>query len=162
LIAGAIGFGLLVILFYLGRHPFVIPVFFDFRIILFALVLVFSLREFREFHNEGLLAFAQAMMGSFLLTFFYGLASSFLLYVYLNFDQAFITSFIDLTLEQAKSYPPEDIERMGRATFEEGLKSIRGADAAYLAKRYFFQSFVISFFISIIISVILRRQPKTL
>ena len=162
LIAGAIGFALLVILYYLGRHPFVIPVFFDFRIILFALVLVFSLREFREFHNEGLLSFAQGMMGSFVLTFCFALVSSLLLFAFVSWNQEFLSSFIELTLEQAKSYPAEDVERMGRETFEQGLKAIREADAAYLAERYFFQSFIISFFISIIISVILRRQPQTL
>ena len=51
LAAGVIGFALLVILYYVGRHPFVIPVFFDFRMILFALILVFSLRDFREFQT---------------------------------------------------------------------------------------------------------------
>ncbi len=161
LLAGVLGFALLIILFYAGRHPFVIPVFFDFRILLFALVLVFSLRDYREFHNEGLLSFAQGMVGSFVLTFAYALVSSILLFAFVSWSQEFLSSFIELTLEQAKSYPAEDIERMGKATFEEGLKSIRDANAAYLAKRYFFQSFIISFFISIIISVILRRQPKT-
>jgi hypothetical protein len=160
LIAGTIGFALLVGLYYLGRHPFVIPVFFDFRIILFSLVLVFSLREFRDFHNEGLLSFAQGMMGSFILTFCYALVSSVLLFAFVSWSSDFLSSFIELTLEQAKSYPAEDIERMGRQTFEQGLKDIQNADAAYLAERYFFQSFIISFFISIIISVILRRQPK--
>ena len=160
LAAGVIGFTLLVILYYVGRHPFVIPVFFDFRIILFALILVFSLRDFREFHNEGILYFWQGMMGSFALTFFFALVSSTLLFVFASWEKEFVSSFIELTLEQAKSYPAEDIERMGKATFEAGLKSIRDADALYLAKRYFFQSFIISFFISIIISVILRRQPK--
>jgi hypothetical protein len=162
LMAGVLGFALLVILYYAGRHPFVIPVFFDFRILLFALVLVFSLRDYREFHNEGLLSFAQGMVGSFVLTFAYALVSSILLFAFVSWNAEFLSSFIELTLKQAKSYPVEDIERMGKETFEQGLKAIQEADAAYLAKRYFFQSFIISFFISIIISVILRRQPKTL
>ena len=161
LVAGVLGFALLAILYYAGRHPFVIPVFFDFRILLFALVLVFSLRDFREFHNEGLLSFAQGMVGSFVLTFAYALVSSILLFAFVSWNAEFLSSFIELTLEQAKSYPAEDIERMGKETFEQGLKAIRETDAAYLAKRYFFQSFIISFFISIIISVILRRQPIT-
>jgi hypothetical protein len=162
LLAGVIGALLLIILYYLGRHPFVIPVFFDFRIILFALLLVFSLREFRDFQNQGILYFWQGMIGSFVLTFCYALVSSVLLFFFVSWNKEFLSSFIELTLEQAKSYPAEDIERMGKDTFEQGLKAIREADAAYLAKRYFFQSFIISFFISIIISVILRRQPKTL
>ncbi len=159
LISGVIGFALLVVLYYLGRHPFVIPVFFDFRIILFSLVLVFSLREFRELNNEGILYFWQGMVGSFVLTLCYALVSSVLLYAFASWNTEFVSSFIELTLEQAKSYPAEDIDRMGRETFEQGLKAIRDADAGYLANRYFFQSFIISFFISIIISVILRRQP---
>ncbi len=162
LIAGLLGFALLVILYYLGRHPFVIPVFFDFRMILFALMAVFTLREFRDFYNEGILYFWQGMTGTFILTFFFALLSSLFLYVFASWEKNFVASFIELTLQQAKSYPAEDIERMGKATFEQGLKDIQGADALYLAKRYFFQSFIISFFISIIISVILRRQPKTL
>ena len=162
LLAGILGFALLVILYYLGRHPFVIPVFFDFRMILFALMAVFTLREFRDFNNEGILYFWQGMMGTFVLTFIFALVAASLLFVFASLENNFVASFIELTLQQAKSYPVEDIERMGKATFEQGLKDIQGADALYLAERYFFQSFIISFFISIIISVILRRQPKTL
>jgi hypothetical protein len=161
IIAGITGFILLIALYFMNWHPFLVPVFFDFRIVLFSVFVVFSLRELREYYFEGILFFWQGMIASFLLTVVFATIVSVLLLLFTYWKPEFVTSFISLSLEQVQTYTPEDIERIGKQNFELGIKSLKEADGVFMAKRYFFQCFIISFFISIIISVILRRQPKT-
>ena len=162
IIGGVAGFVCLIALYYMNWHPFLVPVFFDFRIVLFSVFVVFSLRELREYFFEGLLFFWQGMIASFLFTFVFATIVSVLLLILTYLQPEFVTSFINLSLEQVKTYTTEDISRIGKENFELGIKSLQEADGVFMAKRYFFQCFIISFFISIIISVILRRQPKTL
>lgn len=162
LLGGVLGFGLLLVMYYLGKHPFLTSIFFDFRILLFSVFMYFSLREVRDYDQQGELFFWQGMIGCFLFTFAFAVVSACLLYGFAIWQTEFVSSFIQLSLEQARTFSPEDIERIGRTTYEQGLTALQSADAYYMASRYFFQSFILSFFISIIISVILRRQPKTL
>jgi len=137
-----------------------VPVFFDFRVVLLSVFIVFSLRELREYYFNGLIFFWQGMIASFLFTVVYAIIVSGLLLFFTYWQPDFVNSFINLSLEQVQTYTPEDIERIGKQNFELGIKSLKQADGAFMASRYFFQCFIISFFISTIISVILRRQPS--
>lgn len=162
LIAGVAGFVFLIALYFMGWHPFLVPVFFDFRIVLFCVFIVFCLRELREYYFGGLLFFWQGMIASFLLTFVFATIVSVSMLLFTYWKPEFVTSFINLALDQVKTYTEQDIAQMGKETYEAGITSLKQADGAFMARRYFFQSFILSFFISIIISVILRRQPQTL
>lgn len=161
LATGALGFVLLLVLYYTNHHPFVIPVFVDFRIVLFAIVFVFALKELRDYYFQGILQFWQGMVGTFLITLVFGVIASSALYLFAVNTPEFVQSYINLSLEQVKAFSDEDIDRIGRDVYNAGIESLKQADAYFLASRYFVQSFIISFFLSIIISVILRRQPKT-
>jgi hypothetical protein len=162
LIASAVGFGILLSLYYWNKHPFLIPVFFDFRIVIFAVFGVFILRELRDFYFEGLLFFWQGMIACFIFTFVFATLVSLALLLFTYLQPEFVRSYINLSMEQVKLYSPEDIKQIGKEVFEQGIKSIQDANGAFMARRYFSQCFILSFLISIIISVILRRQPKTL
>lgn len=159
LVSGVLGFLILVVLYYTGHHPFLILVFFDYRIILFAIVFVFALREVRDYYQGGILHFWQGMIGCLMITLFFSAIASGALYLFASAVPQFVTSYIDLSMVQVKAFTPEDIERIGKDVYEASIKSLQAADASFLASRYFAQSLIISFFISIIISVILRRQP---
>ncbi len=161
-IAGLIGFALLVSLYYMDRHPQQISIQFDFRIVMFIVFLIFILRELREYYFDGLLFFWQGMSASFIFTFVFALVASTLLLVFTYLKPEYITSYIQLALAEVKTYPEEYIKEIGKANFDEGVKNIQLIGGGYLAKRYFFTSFFYSFLISIVISVILRRQPKSL
>jgi hypothetical protein len=76
-------------------------------------------------------------------------------------EPEFVSDYVAQFLEQAKAFPPEVIERIGKEVFERNLATLPETTAFDLAFLYFYQCFVISLFISIIISVILRRQPQT-
>src|SRR5258708_3429199 len=80
LIGGVLGFVLLIILYYIDRHPFLIPVFFDFRVALFAVFLFFTLKELRDYFFGGLLFFWQGMIASGLFVIIFAIIASLLMW----------------------------------------------------------------------------------
>lgn len=161
LVMGLVGFILLMILYYTGNHPFLIPVFLDYRIVLFAIIFSFALKEIRDYYHGGILHFWQGMISCLLMTVLFSLVASTGIYLFAKYNPAFVESYIRLSMVQVKEFPETEIERIGRDVYEAGIAALKQANAYFLATRYLSQSFIISFFISIIISVILRRQPKT-
>ncbi len=159
-VAGILGFGLLLGLYYMGKHPFLILPFFDFRIILLGVFIFFGLKEFREFHQAGILYFWQGMIGSFVLTAVFAAVASLLILLFGIWNETFVQSYIAQFTEQASQYPPDLVEQIGKENLERNLKELQATTIADMVKTYFVQSFIISFFISIILSVVLRRQPK--
>jgi len=127
-IAGVLAFILLIVLYHLGPHPLLTSPFLDFRILLFGIFVFFTLKEFRDFNNNGVLHFSQAMFGG-----------------------------LSVVL---KSFPKEDISRIGKEIYERNLAALPATNVFDLIQTYFMQGIVIGFFVNIILSVILRRQPK--
>jgi len=159
-IGGVIAFIQLLAFFYMNRHPFLIPVFFDFRIILFAVLLFFCLKELRGFYFQGLLFFWQGMIASLLFTIVFATIASSFLWLFCLFEPRFVAEYIELAISQIRTFPAEVIERIGKEVYERNLAALPATNAFDLVSLYFVQSFGISFFISIIVSVVLRQQPK--
>lgn len=160
LMAGIMGFGLLLGLYYLGRHPFLIEIFFDFRIFMLGIFIFFSLKEFREDHQDGILYFWQGMIGSFVLTAIFSAVAAFLIYIFGSWNTGFVQTYIVQLTERLSQLPAETIEQIGKEEVDRNLNAIQATTIGDMATTYFVQSFIISFFISIILSVVLRRQPK--
>ncbi len=161
LIAGFLGALLVIGLYYIDRHPFLVNVFFDFRIFLFGIFIFFSLKEFRDYYQEGTLYFWQGMIASFIFISVYALLASSLIWIFANYEQRFVSSFIDLFREQVKALSEEDVRQIGKDQIERNLKALDATNAFWMAFNYFKQCYWIGLVLSIIISVILRRQPKT-
>ena len=161
LIAAVLGFVLLIALYYMGRHPFLFPIYFDFRIILLSVFITMTLKEFRDDYQEGNLYFGLAMMGAFLITFTFAVVASLLIWLFSLIAPDFVTTYIKMATEQMKLIEPEVVEQLGKDEFDRNLSKLPHTLGIDLAMDYFGKTFIISFFISIIISVILRRQPKT-
>jgi hypothetical protein len=160
-VSGVLAFILLIISYYLGRHPMLISPLLDFRILLFGIFTFFALREFRDLVQAGMLSFAQGMLGALIVVFISSLIASFALIGFAMWENDFVNMFIVQRMEYLKTFPKEDIERIGKEIYESNLKSLPSTNSMELAKVYFIQGSVIGFFVSIIISVILRQQPKT-
>lgn len=160
-IAGVLGFLLLLALYYMGKHPFLFPIYFDFRLILLSVFIVMTLKEFRDDYQDGILYFGQAMISSFLFTLVFALGVSFLIWAFCLWVPEFLTSYIQIATEQLKSIEPAVIDQLGKDAYERNLNKLPATEGSDLAVDYFVKTFIISLFISIIISVILRRQPKT-
>ena len=161
LIAGTLGAVLNIVLYYFGRHPFLIPVYFDYRILLMGIFVFFTLKEFRDNYQEGILYFWQGLIGSFLFITVFGFSASALLWIFGLIVPQFVQDYISLTTDILKAWPADEIERLGKEVFERNLQQLPATNAFDLAVLYFMQCYVLGFFLSIILSVILRRQPKS-
>lgn len=161
LIAGVLAFSLLVALYYMGKHPFLFPIYFDFRLILLSVFIVMTLKEFRDDCQEGILYFGQAMISAFLFTLVFALVASLLIWAFCFVVPEFLSNYIQTATDQLKSIQPAIIEQLGKDAYERNLNKLPATNGSDLAIDYFGKTFIISLFISIIISVILRRQPKT-
>jgi Protein of unknown function (DUF4199) len=160
LIAGVLGFAILLALYAIGKHPMLFQLFFDFRIILFSVFLSLTLKEIRDTFQEGVIYFWQGMIACFAFTIVFALITSALIWLFCYLYKPFLSTYIQLAVEQMKAIPADAIQQIGKELYESNLKAMPATNGYTLAKHYFWQSFIISFFISIIISVILRRQPK--
>lgn len=160
LLAAGFGFVFFITLYFIGKHPFLVPVFFDFRIILLGFAIFFALRELRERHYGGLLFFWQGMLASLLLTLIFALLTGAAIWVFAGVYPEFLSQYVQLFREQVATFPADVVEKIGKENLERNLKAIADTHAFDLATLYAWQSLLISFFVSIILTVILRRQPK--
>jgi hypothetical protein len=159
-IGGLVGFVLVIILYYIGRHPLLINPAFDFRFAVFVVFMYFILKELRDDHFGGLLFFWQGLAATGIFVIVYGIVVSVLIWIFAKNVPGFVTEYIELVTNQLKSYPPETIEQIGKERFAEGLEQLKFTTGGDLAGIYFRNGLFIGFFVGIILSVILRRQPQ--
>ncbi|MEO8471413.1 MAG: DUF4199 domain-containing protein [Chryseolinea sp.] len=161
LIGGAIAFLLLLIMYYLGRHPLLVSPFIDFRILLFGIFIYFALREFRDYDQEGVLYFSQAMLGGFTVIFILSVVASALLLIFGTFVKGFVVEYVEQVIVYVKGFSEDDIKTIGKDVYDRNLAALPATNISTLAITYFIHGLVIGFFVNIILSAILRRQPKT-
>lgn len=161
IIGGALAFILAMILFYMGRHPLVISPYLDFRILLFGIFVFFALKEFRDYDQNGVLYFAQAMFGGFVAIFVLSLVSSALLWIFGSIEGDFVREYVEQVTKYIRSFSKEDIDRLGKDVYERNLNALPSTNMSMLAVTYFIHGLVIGFFVNIVLAVVVRRQPKT-
>lgn len=160
IISGVLGAVLMVILYFMGKHPFLFPIYFDFRLVLMTVFLVITLKEYRDYHQQGTLYFSQGMVICLLFTIVFALIASLLIGLFGFIFPAFLSDYISMATVQLRGIGPEMVEQIGKEAYEKGISQLPGTQMSDLMIDYFIKSFIISFFASIIISVILRKQPK--
>jgi hypothetical protein len=121
-IAGVLGFVLAVLLYFMNRHPFLFPVYFDFRIAVLGVFLVMTLKELRDTDAQGSLSFAQGMVSSFLLTATFATIASGSLLLFGWAVPEFVTSYISLASGQMKAIEEAMIRQFGKALYEQSLR----------------------------------------
>lgn len=159
-IAGVLGGGLAIGLYYFGPHPFMIQPYADFRILLFGVFIFFTLKELREIHFNGVLYFSQALLASFVFLVVFALIGSTLIGSFAALNEKFLTDYIGQKSSELRNLPADIIEKIGKEYYDRNLATLPSTNSFDLATIYFTQSFAIGIFISIILSVLLRRQPK--
>lgn len=162
LLGGLLSVGFVIMFYYFGKHPFLIPPFFDSRILVIAILTFFALKEVRDYFLGGILFFWQAMAGC--LVFLGGMmAVGFIgIYVFGTFQAGFVTKYIEQGMAQIRAIPPESVKQIGQQAVDEVLKTLPTTTLTDMTLKYTSQTIAIGFFVTIIISVILRRQPKPL
>jgi hypothetical protein len=160
-VGGILAFALMLVMYYTGPHPLLTSPFLDFRILLFGIFIFFTLKEFRDYYQGGILYFWQAMLGGLTVVLIASMITSLFLLIFGSYHQAFVVSYIEQITVYIKSFPKEDIERIGQETYDRNLSALPATNIYDLAQTYFTQGMAIGFFVNIILSVTLRRQPKT-
>jgi hypothetical protein len=160
ILGAVLSLAFLISFYYFGKHPFLIPPFFDIRVLLIAIFLFFSLREVRDYFFEGILYFWQGMAGSLVYLSCMAALGFIGILLFGTFEPDFIQAYITQGIAQIKSIPPESIKQIGQQAVDEVLNTLPKTTLTEMAIKYTSQTFAIGFFITIIISVILRRQPK--
>jgi hypothetical protein len=161
LIGGVVAFVLVIIMFYLGRHPLVVSPYLDFRILLFGIFVFFALKEFRDFDQNGVLYFAQAMLGGLIVIFILTTLASILIWIFGSIEPEFVSQYIEQVTAYVKGFSQEDIDRLGKDVYERNLLALPDTNILRLAFTYFVQGLVLGFFVNIVLSVVVRRHPKT-
>lgn len=160
-VAGVLAFVLLVVMYYLGRHPLMTSPFLDFRILLFGIFVFFTLKEFRDYEQEGVLYFSQAMIGGLTVVMVASVVTSLLLYTFGTWEDEFVSEYIAQVTAYLASFSKDEIDRIGRDVYERNLNALPATNISNLAITYFVHGLMIGFFVNIVLSVISRREPKT-
>ena len=142
----------------MGRHPFLLPVIFDFRIVIFAVFIFLCLKEVRDYYQQGNLFFWQGMIGSWVLVGTSALIGSVFTWCLARWDANFLPSYISKLGEQMKGFEKQIVESVGAEVYQQQLEKLPGTTALDLAGDYLLKSLIIGLFLTIIISVILRKQ----
>ena len=151
---------LFVALYYSGRHPLSIPVFFDVRLLILPLFMTFAMKEFRDFHNDRVLHFWQGLTIGFITFTIIGSLVSVFIIILSNIDPSFLTSYIEERVYLLETNKQQFIEALNEDIIAEQLRTLPLTTSIDLALDYFLKSVGMGVFLNIIISVILRRQPK--
>lgn len=159
-VCGVLALALLVVTYYIGRHPLMISPYLDFRILLFAVFIFFTLKEVRDYYQEGALYFWQGLIGSVLVVVVATIIAAIGLQIFGSLEKEFVTSYVEQMTAYLKTFPKEDIDRIGKEVYDRNLEQLPATNSSILAFTYFMQGLVIGFFVSIIVSAILRKQPK--
>jgi hypothetical protein len=164
LIASILAIIFLMILYYSGTHPLLIPTFFDYRILLFGLFIFFAAKEFKEFYNNQFLQFWQGMIIGIGVYVIVGVVVGSFLVVFANLDANFHQQYIDGTI-RGLEINKEQLLHAGKVTISEEeyngqIQKLQNTPTYYLGIDYFIKSCIVGFFIAIILAVILRKSEN--
>lgn len=144
----------------LGSNPLIDVRHLTLDLILFALFIFFAEKEFKIYHNNGIMHFWQGMTISFLV---YGMATmlfSSFLYLYLYFQPDAVINYKEAATgflnERANLYETQ-FGADGLQAQHEQIKNITMWD---LISGAGIKKMLCGFFIAPIVSIILRKQPK--
>lgn len=152
---------LLLILYYEGKHPLLIPIIIDFRLIAIPIFVFLATKEFRDYKNNKLMHYYQGMILGFLCCFAMGLVPGVFILIFSAIDSAFVTEFIDISTTQMVENKQEFIESIGQEAYDANLAKLPSTGALDLSVDYLVKTIVLGLLFTIIISVFLKRQPKT-
>jgi len=158
-IGGAVVIVLMLGLHFMGRNPLI-----DIRIVdvvVLAVFLVFSMREFRDRYNNRTLHYWQGVSIGMITYFVTALISAIFILMFVNFIQPdalqeYIVNRLVL-LEQNKQ---QLIDKINEDAYKKAVDGVKMTTAADLALDDLLKKSFIGLFLTIIIAVILRKKPN--
>ena len=158
-IASFLSIILFLILYYSGQNPLLIPAFLDFRILLFPIFLVFSIRDFKENHNNGFLHFWQGFSIGLLAVLIIAFIMSLFIVVFGAWiEPDFVQKYIQASIEQINLAKEKISNAIGEEKLTKVLEILPSTTLYDLALDYFLKSLLYGLIYPIIISLILRKK----
>jgi hypothetical protein len=139
-----------------------IPAFLDFRILLFPIFLVFSIRDYKENHNNGFLHFWQGFsIGLLVILIIAGIMSLFIAVLGTWIEPDFVQKFIQSSIDQIESAKEKITTAIGQEELTKVLEILPSTTLFDLALDYFLKSLPYGLFLTIIIALILRKKSAS-
>lgn len=159
---GLVGGAMIALLFagiyFFGKNPLVVYRQFDFGFLLLPLFLFFSIREFRDFGNNGELRFWQGMTVGFLTYMLIAFLSALFVWVFVSaVDGQLLAGYVGDRLRLITTMKEEMIAQMGEAVYERAYSEVQGISVLEVAIDDFLKKIFIGLFLTILISVFLRK-----
>ena len=162
LFASVLGTALTVVLFYSGKHPLLIPIIVDYRLLLLPLFLFFSIKEFRDVYNQRVLTFPQGMLAGLIMYAGMGLLIGLALFAFNAITNgAFVQDYVDTSYSQLIENRQKFLDAIGEEAYDRSLETTPFTSIFDLASDYFLKTCALGILFTIIISVILRKQPNS-
>lgn len=160
LVGSLLSVALFFIMLFFDKNPLVTNRFFDF--LLLPIFIFFSIKEFKKYHNNGILHFWQGMTVGFLT--YLGVAIIFALFIwgYLEWiSPALLQDYIADRTALLLNSKQNIIEQFDEETYSKTLADIKMVTAGDLALDDFVKKLITGFFITSVIAIIMRRIPVT-
>ncbi len=146
-----------IITYWMGRNPLIDLKFFDFLIL--PIFLFFSMKDYKDYRNNGILHFWQGMTVGVLTYVNLALLSGIFIILFLDFfDHQLVDLYITDRLEIIDLKKDEMISHMGEGTYNQSREDIENTSSAILALDDFLKKCLIGLTLTIPIAVILRRR----
>ncbi|MDQ3535122.1 MAG: DUF4199 domain-containing protein [Bacteroidota bacterium] len=149
---------LFVVMVFFEINPLVASKKLDFGFIILPIFIFFSVKEFRDFKNEGKLRFWQAIALGMLTLFILSALSAIIVWSFLSlFSDDFLKQYIIDRTYLLEEYKPLILESTSEEVYERTFQDLQNVTPAILAFDDFLKKIFTGIFITLIISVILRR-----
>jgi hypothetical protein len=160
-IASVLGLVLTLVLFYSGKHPLLIPIIVDYRLLILPLFIFFAIKEYRDVYNSGVLTFPQGMLIGLIVYAGMGLLVGLSIYLFdLVIGGQFVQEYIDISYQQLVDNKQQFLDAIGEEAYQDSLETTPLTTILDLASDYFLKTCALGILFTIIISVILRKQPN--
>ena len=147
-------------LFYIDRHPLLIPVVYDVRVLILAIFIFFGVKEFRDYRNNRLLSFWQGMLIGLILSVTVGFLMYITIMAFGAVNETLLSGYLGEMAVQLNENRERFLEAIGEEAYQDALKNLPSTTLGDLAVDYYLKSVAIGLFFTVIISIILRRQQK--
>jgi len=155
LTAGLIG------IYFAGKHPLLINILFDLRILVFLLFIFVTLREFRDEYNNKILHFWQGLYAGIVVYISASFITSLLLWMFASWiEPDFVSSFIDQSIANLEENKEMIIESLGQENYSGAVEGLPSTTAGNLAFDYFLKSMPIGFILTLITTIIMRNKTR--
>lgn len=159
--AAVLAIVLMIVMYFSGKHPMLIPVFYDYRIFLFGVIIFFSIKEYRQYYNGGRLHFWEGLVNGIITYVIVALMAGAFIWVFSLIVPDFLESYINGTI-RGLELDKDQLTTGGGITiteeeFQRQVNNLKNIRPSVLTLDYIIKSMVIGFPITLILAVLLRK-----